>query len=501
MMLLPDLTPWISQDHSFLDGWTIQGNDLRLTSAIANIGTGPLELRGGATHGTTQDVYQRIYNSDGTFTDVFAGSFVYHPEHQHIHFEDFAEFRLREVLPDGSVGAVIATSAKVSFCLLDVQQYDNSGPSSPYYLSCQQLQGISVGWADVYDKGLPGQSIDITNVPDGTYWLEEVVDPSNRIMESNETNNVARIQIDLVRPAGVTPIAPDTFEPNDSFATASILAPPEDHTYTNLSIHASMNDDYYRVTAAATGTMRFDLAFKNAQGNIDMEVYDASQTLLGSSTSTSDSEEVTIFGQAGHYYYVHVFGYQGATNPDYSLTVHQPLIDIRGTQGSDVLVGHASQERILGFGGNDRIFGGGGNDLIIGGHGVDILNGGLGDDTFAFRSVYDSRGDSGFINGVLDPRSGAGKRDIITDFTQGQDKIDLSFIDADSHHAGNQAFTFAGKGNMSSIPGRLIYREYDAPGTAHDKTIIYGDVNGDGKADFQIELKGLFALHPSDFIL
>ncbi len=38
-------------------------------------------------------------------------------------------------------------------------------------------------------------------------------------------------------------------------------------------------------------------------------------------------------------------------------------------------------------------------------------------------------------------------------------------------------------------------------GTANDKTIIEGDVTGDGRADFQIELKGLIGLTAADFLL
>ena len=38
-------------------------------------------------------------------------------------------------------------------------------------------------------------------------------------------------------------------------------------------------------------------------------------------------------------------------------------------------------------------------------------------------------------------------------------------------------------------------------GTANDKTIIYGDINGDARADFQIELTGLKTITASDFIL
>ncbi len=174
---------------------------------MANIGTGRMELRGGATHGSTQDVMQRIYEPNGTFTDVLAGTFTYHPEHGHIHFDGFAEFRLRSVLPDGGVGPIVAAGDKVSFCLLDVQRYDNSGPSSPNFLTCGQVQGISVGWADVYDRGLPGQSIDISAVANGTYWLEVVVDPDNHLLESNEDNNTTRIQINLQRTGGGGTIA------------------------------------------------------------------------------------------------------------------------------------------------------------------------------------------------------------------------------------------------------------------------------------------------------
>ena len=99
--LLPDLTSWADQSKGFMYDWTVVGSDLRLTTAMANIGTGPLELRGGATQGTSQEVYQRLYASDGTFTNVLAGAFTYHPEHGHIHFDGFAQFRLRAVLSDG----------------------------------------------------------------------------------------------------------------------------------------------------------------------------------------------------------------------------------------------------------------------------------------------------------------------------------------------------------------------------------------------------------------
>ena len=94
-----------------------------------------------------------------------------------------------------------------------------------------------------------------------------------------------------------------------------------------------------------------------------------------------------------------------------------------------------------------------------------------------------------------------GSRDLITDFTHGVDKIDLSVIDANSKVAGNQQFAWRGTGNFTHSPGQLIERLYNPAGTAFDKTIIYGDVNGDMRADFQIELTGLNTITVSDFIL
>jgi Ca2+-binding RTX toxin-like protein len=135
---------------------------------------------------------------------------------------------------------------------------------------------------------------------------------------------------------------------------------------------------------------------------------------------------------------------------------------------------------IIGTDGNDTLVGGPGNDLLIGGLGRDLLTGGEGSDTFRFNDIAESP---------------AGReRDRITDFTPGEDKIDVSNIDAivGGEH---DSFTFIGT-NAFSAAGQL--RQFDQ-GNA---TIIEGDVTGDGNADFQIALltRGL-VLTADDFVL
>lgn len=153
------------------------------------------------------------------------------------------------------------------------------------------------------------------------------------------------------------------------------------------------------------------------------------------------------------------------------------------TSGADTLLGDGAANVIDGLGGNDIINGGAGNDTLIGGAGYDTLTGGSGNDVFVFRSA-----------GEIGDRPGA--RDVITDFAQGQDKIDLSGIDANSNVSGNQAFTFiAGDGSsFTGTPGDLAWH------TSNGNTIIQGDLNGDRIHDFEMELRGEVSLKASDFV-
>lgn len=149
-----------------------------------------------------------------------------------------------------------------------------------------------------------------------------------------------------------------------------------------------------------------------------------------------------------------------------------------GDNGNDDLYGGSGNDRLYGGAGNDDLLGGTGNDLLVGGAGSDFLVGGAGADTFRFTRVSDSR-------------VGA-QRDVIDDFrpdTEG-DVIDLSAIDANTLRSGNNAFTFIGKAAFSGTAGELRY----------SGTIISGDVDGDGRADFEIDA-GLTRYYSNDFLL
>ena len=51
------------------------------------------------------------------------------------------------------------------------------------------VQGITAGWADIYDYYLPDQFIDVLGVPDGAYILETLADPDGLLSENSTRNN------------------------------------------------------------------------------------------------------------------------------------------------------------------------------------------------------------------------------------------------------------------------------------------------------------------------
>jgi hypothetical protein len=126
-----------------------------------------------------------------------------------------------------------------------------------------------------------------------------------------------------------------------------------------------------------------------------------------------------------------------------------------------------------------------GADVLRGLGGADRLTGGLGNDTFDFDALSDST-------------SGAGA-DLITDFERGADRIDLSTLDANTTLAGNQAFATLLQGRDTNFTQAGQLRTwYDA---ATNRTVVQGDTNGDGQADFEIVIGGDVPLNLTDFVL
>jgi Ca2+-binding RTX toxin-like protein len=204
------------------------------------------------------------------------------------------------------------------------------------------------------------------------------------------------------------------------------------------------------------------------------------------------------------------------------------MASIIGTSGADTLRGGSDSDRVRGRRGDDDLFGGPGDDTVRGGRGDDTVHGGLGTDDlwggrgcdiFSFGTVFGSR--SGLAYSV-DTGVGEGARDVILDFKQGADIIDLSLI----NFIGEQASLFEVVIPESDLEFEFIGSAAFTPGDGSGKpqvrfeiqcgvtviqmdgirAIFGGDPENpgfppDGQVDAEIELQGEICLTKDDLIL
>ena len=126
---------------------------------------------------------------------------------------------------------------------------------------------------------------------------------------------------------------------------------------------------------------------------------------------------------------------------------------------------------------NNVLTGNSAANVLTGGAGTDTLRGGLGNDIFDFNRASES--------------SVGVKKDVITDFVSGSDRIDLSGIDAVVGGSDN-AFRFINTGVFTSVAGQLRWNV-----ATHT---LQGDTDGNGVADVEIQLTGVSSVASHDFI-
>jgi hypothetical protein len=194
-----------------------QHDILRFSNGIANTGAGPWALRPDPPldqASTTVSAIQELRDSTafykcGTqpkqvtscYNIVFeqsAGTFEFHPAHNHWHIGDVALFEVRKGSPTGPI--VGGNSIKTTFCLIDWYKLDDNSPTAErVFFDCYHAhQGISPGWVDQYHQATDGQQVDLTGVPNANdYYLVSTANYARRSLETDYTNNTAWVKFRL----------------------------------------------------------------------------------------------------------------------------------------------------------------------------------------------------------------------------------------------------------------------------------------------------------------
>jgi len=199
----PDIRAIPPRDIAMLDA-----THMKFSATSWNAGDGKLELVArdpvpDSTGTLKQPVDQRVYCSDGSHYDRPAGSAAYHPAHNHVHYNDYANYILEE---DTSSPQNPRKGTKTTFCIMDtsgvnVQLEGASGSSVFYWCPTQDpafnTQGMSVGWGDTYGSSLSGQSLLIGDLAPGMYRLRHVFDPKGLLLETDETDNESCRRVEI----------------------------------------------------------------------------------------------------------------------------------------------------------------------------------------------------------------------------------------------------------------------------------------------------------------
>jgi len=224
--------------------------------------------------------------------------------------------------------------------------------------------------------------------------------------------------------------------------------------------------------ATSNGTATAGLDYIAANGSVSFAAGQASATVtvqISNDTLVENPETFNLTLSAGTNVSISDGLGTGTINSDDVVAPPPPTVGtIMGTDISETLNGTSNSDIINALGGNDVLNGRGG---------ADRLTGGSGSDRFVFDNTASANGD------------------VITDFSTNSDKLDFRLIDADIIRKGDQKFTWLDTANFTGRAGQL--REYNSDG----HHFVAGDTNGDGIADFTLEVLGSTNLTQTDIYL
>ena len=145
------------------------------------------------------DAYQYFYQDGQPIGRAPVGEMEYDDRrgHNHWHFRQFVAYRLLD-----ETQTEVVRSTKEAFCLVPTDALDLLMPgavlnpeSTGLHTSCGSPNSIWIretlplGWGDTYHQSVPGQSFDITDLPNGRYYIEIEANPDHNLHEQNLENN------------------------------------------------------------------------------------------------------------------------------------------------------------------------------------------------------------------------------------------------------------------------------------------------------------------------
>ena len=165
-------------------------------------GNSPLDVEGFHVKGSSQlAAYQYFWRNGKVIGRARVGTMGFDSKkgHNHWHFEQFAKYQLLTAAKKLAV-----PSEKVGFCIAPTDAVDLLLPHALWQPSFVGFSGqcgapgalwvreyMPIGWGDTYNQFKAGQAFDITNLPNGTYYVEVMANPLHKLYELSSAGNMS----------------------------------------------------------------------------------------------------------------------------------------------------------------------------------------------------------------------------------------------------------------------------------------------------------------------
>ena len=137
-------------------------------------------------------------------------------------------------------------------------------------------------------------------------------------------------------------ILDDSYENNNTRdAAASLGTLNAGGQITGLKMADAADWYRFRLGEGTGASGAISISFKHSDGDLDMVLYDSGNNRIGYSSSSGNSESISLANLNAGEYYLQVYGYNGARNPDYTLsysTSTRPAPTEPSTDGTNYVV-------------------------------------------------------------------------------------------------------------------------------------------------------------------
>ncbi len=288
---------------SDLAGKVATGGRLNAYNAVMQIYQGPSPDAYESNDSRAQVDLQVAGAANSPNLGVLTGTRTLSSLNTHDGTEDWFRFEMNDT---GGAGDHVTINLDSSRGRLDLAVYREDG----------SLVGQMTGTSDTHTVTLEGEAA-------GTYYV--------RVTPHNGAENIYSLTIDPGVDLG------DAYESNDSKSQVDkhVEGAPNSPNLgliggnvviENLNTMDGTEDWFrFRIQGKAGKKHFVRIAFTNQMGDLDMVIYDASGTIVGQAQTLKDVETIKLNKLTTGTYYVRVYGYNGAANPDYSLIFNVPM--------------------------------------------------------------------------------------------------------------------------------------------------------------------------------